>query len=78
MLDGGAQAVIVPHVQNAVEAANVVRCAKFHPVGERSATGGMPIFRYTNVPPKYANKVCNDMTTVICMIESQKAVDVVE
>ncbi|ORY28189.1 Pyruvate/Phosphoenolpyruvate kinase-like domain-containing protein [Naematelia encephala] len=77
-LDGGAQAVIVPHVQNAAEAENVVRCAKFAPIGERSATGGMPILRYANIPAKYGNQVCNEGTTVICMVESVRAVEQAE
>ncbi|WWC94416.1 hypothetical protein V866_001258 [Kwoniella sp. B9012] len=77
-LDGGAQAVIVPHVQNAQEAENVVRYARFTPQGERSATGGMPIMRYANVPPKYANIACNENITVICMVESIKAVECVD
>lgn len=41
VLDGDAQAVIVPHVNTAAEAAHVVKCAKFAPIGERSATNGM-------------------------------------
>ncbi|WVW84356.1 hypothetical protein I302_106390 [Kwoniella bestiolae CBS 10118] len=77
-LDGGAQAVIVPHVQNAQEAENVVRYARFAPLGERSATGGMPIMRYANLPPRYANIACNENITVICMVESVKAVECVE
>jgi 2-keto-3-deoxy-L-rhamnonate aldolase RhmA len=77
-LDGGAQAVIVPHINSAEEAARVVRCAKFTPIGERSATSGMPILRYANIPAQHANVVANELTTVICMIETQHAVDHVE
>lgn len=77
-LDGGAQAIIVPHVNSAAEAANVVRYAKFAPIGERSATGTMPMLRYAPVPAKYANTVCNELTTVICMIETVRALDDVE
>ncbi|RSH89692.1 hypothetical protein EHS25_002243 [Saitozyma podzolica] len=77
-LDGGAQAIIVPHVNSAAEAANVVRYAKFAPIGERSATGTMPMLRYAPVPAKYANTVCNELTTVICMIETVRALDDVD
>lgn len=77
-LDGGAQAVIVPHVNSAAEAQNVVRYAKFAPLGERSATGGMPIFRYASVAAKYANQVSNEGTLIICMIETEKALEDVE
>ena len=31
----------------------------------------MPVLRYANVAAKYANVVCNENITVICMIESQ-------
>lgn len=77
-LDGGAQAVIVPHVKNAKEAENVVRYAKFAPLGERSATSGMPLLRYAAVPAKYANPLANEATLVICMIETEGAVELVE
>ncbi|KAL7423534.1 hypothetical protein Q5752_001114 [Cryptotrichosporon argae] len=77
-LDGGAQAIIVPHVNSAVEAANVVRYAKFAPLGERSATGTMPMLRYAPVPAEYANMVCNDLTIVICMIETVRALEDVD
>jgi len=77
-LDGGAQAVIVPHVKNAKEAAKVVQYAKFTPIGERSATSGMPLLRYASIPAREANVIANELTTVICMIETQGAVDDVE
>lgn len=77
-LDGGAQAIIVPHVNSAKEAANVVKYAKFAPIGERSATGTMPMLRYAPVPASYANVVCNELTTVICMIETVRALEDVE
>ena len=77
-LDGGAQAVIVPHVKSAKEAAKVVQYAKFTPIGERSATSGMPLLRYASIPAREANVIANELTTVICMIETQGAVDDVE
>lgn len=77
-LDGGAQAIIVPHVNSADEAENVVKYAKFAPIGERSATGCMPMLRYANIPARIANVVCNELTVVICMIETVRALDDVE
>jgi 2-keto-3-deoxy-L-rhamnonate aldolase RhmA len=70
--------VIVPHINSAEEAQNVVKYAKFSPLGERSATNNMPQFRYENVPYGDANVVSNEMTTVICMIETEKALEIVE
>ncbi|KAK6910689.1 hypothetical protein I203_104721 [Kwoniella mangroviensis CBS 8507] len=77
-LDGGAQAIIVPHVNSAAEAANVVKYARFAPLGERSATGTMPMLRYANVPAKFANPICYDLVTVICMIETVRALEDVD
>jgi 2-keto-3-deoxy-L-rhamnonate aldolase RhmA len=78
VLDGGAQAVIVPHVNTRLEAESVVKCAKFAPIGQRSATNGMPLLRYNTVAYKEANLVANDLTTVICMIETEEALQNVE
>lgn len=78
VLDSGAQAVIVPHVNSAAEARNVVRYAKFSPLGERSATNTMPQFRYENLSYGAANVVSNELTTVICMIESEEALENLE
>ena len=78
VLDSGAQAVIVPHINSVQEAENVVRYAKFAPLGERSATNNMPQFRYANVPYKEANIVSNELTTVVCMIETETALGDVE
>ena len=72
-LDGGAQAIIVPHVNSPEEAAHVVKYARFAPEGERSATSGMPILRYASIPAKHANVVANEETVVICMIETERA-----
>lgn len=77
-LDGGAQVIIVPHVNSPSKAENVVRYAKFALIGERSATGTMPMLRYAPIPAKYANVICNELTTVICMIETVRALDDVE
>lgn len=65
--------MIVPHVNSAAEAEHVVQCARFAPLGERSATLGMPALRYAAVAPRYANQVANEATLVICMIETERA-----
>lgn len=70
--------MIVPHVNSVAEAENVVRYAKFAPIGERSATSGMPLLRYASVPAKYANVVANEATCVIVMIETEKALSIAE
>jgi hypothetical protein len=36
------------------------------------------MLQYAAVPAKYANPVCNELTTVICMIETVRALEDVE
>jgi 4-hydroxy-2-oxoheptanedioate aldolase len=78
VLDAGAQAVIVPHVNCASDARRVVRHAKFAPLGDRSATNNMPQFRYENLSFGAVNIVSNEKTTVICMIESEEGLENLE
>ncbi|OAA65322.1 Pyruvate/Phosphoenolpyruvate kinase [Niveomyces insectorum RCEF 264] len=77
-LDGGAMGVVIPHVNSADEARLAVKYAKFAPIGERSISGGMLQFRLQNTPSAASSYVCNEMTLVICMIETARAVDVVD
>jgi 4-hydroxy-2-oxoheptanedioate aldolase len=78
VLDGGALGVIAPHVRSADEAAAVVRHAKYPPIGERSAGGPLPQYRYRNFPVEEANAAANEATMVVAMIETRGAVDRVE
>ena len=50
MLDGGAQGVIVPHVNNRGEAEAVVRNCRFPPLGQRSVMGLGPALGYRAMP----------------------------
>jgi 4-hydroxy-2-oxoheptanedioate aldolase len=75
MLDGGALGVIAPHVRSVEEARAVVRAAKFPPLGERSAAGGLPHLRYRAFPPAEANQALNDATTVMVQCESAEFLD---
>src|SRR5215472_1720241 len=75
VLDGGALGVIAPHVCSAEEARAVVRAAKFAPLGERSAAGGVPHLRYRSFPPAEANAALNAATMVIVQCESAEFLD---
>ena len=77
-LDGGAQTIFVPHVQNAAEAREIVRFAKYTPVGERSASAYMSIMRYHSARAVYANAVANENTMVAPMIETASALEQAE
>jgi 4-hydroxy-2-oxoheptanedioate aldolase len=67
--------VIAPHVRSADDARAVVRAAKFAPLGERSAAGGLPHLQYRSVPPAEANRALNDATMVIVQCESAEFLD---
>lgn len=78
VLDGGALGVIAPHVNSADEAREVVRNAKFPPLGNRSVTVGLPHLRFTSWEPLAARQALNDATVVITMIETPEALSHVE
>jgi len=78
VLDGGALGVIAPHIGSADEAAEVVKAAKFPPLGERGAAGGLPHLHYRSFPAEEAYAAVNDATMVIVQFESANAVEKAE
>jgi 2-keto-3-deoxy-L-rhamnonate aldolase RhmA len=74
VLDGGAQGVMVPHVQSAAEAAAMVAACRFAPLGHRSAAGTLPALGYAALPQAEINLRLNEETLVIAMIETPDAV----
>jgi len=70
VLEGGALGVIAPHIRSADEARDVVRAAKFAPLGERSNAGGLPHLHYRSFPIAEAYAALNDATMVIVQFES--------
>ena len=78
VLDGGALGVIAPHIRSADDARRVVTAAKFPPLGERSAAGGLPHLHYRSFPASEANPALNDATMIIVMMETLAALEKVE
>ena len=78
VLDGGAMGVIVPHIHTAADARAVVRAAKFPPLGDRSAGGGLPALHYRSFPAAEVNPALNAATLVAVMVETLEALDCVE
>ena len=78
VLDGGALGVIAPGVRSAEEARDVVRAAKYAPLGERGAGGALPHLEYRSFPTAEANAAINDATMVIVQFESAEAVEKAE
>ena len=75
-LDTGFEGLIIPMVNNAQEAANIVRVAKYPPQGERGIGYAAANMYGTTFYESVAS--ANEETTVICQIESKDAVDNVE
>jgi len=75
VLDGGALGVIAPHIRSAAEAREVVRAAKFPPLGERSAAGALPHLHYRSFPAAEANAAMNEATMVVVQFETADAIE---
>lgn len=74
LLDGGAQGIVVPHVDDADEAAAAVRACKYPPLGMRSFFGLQPHFDYARHPAPQAMAAANDELLCIVMLESPRAI----
>jgi 2-keto-3-deoxy-L-rhamnonate aldolase RhmA len=75
VLDGGAQAVIIPHVRTAQDALDAARAAKFFPDGDRSAIGGLAALQYGSYPTIEANMAANEQVMCIIMIETLESLE---
>jgi 2-keto-3-deoxy-L-rhamnonate aldolase RhmA len=73
-LDGGALAVIVPHVGNAADAQAAVRAAKYPPLGTRSVAALGPQTRYRSLPIAEITRLMNGLTMVFAMLETEQGV----
>ncbi|KAF4437199.1 aldolase [Fusarium acutatum] len=74
-LDSGAQAIVVPHVNNVEEAKVCVNAAKYPPLGRRSLTMAQPITQYTtHIPHQLVAQVINDNVMIMPMIETAEGV----
>jgi 4-hydroxy-2-oxoheptanedioate aldolase len=75
MLEAGAQGIMYPRCDDAAEAEEVVRWAKFAPRGQRGFDGGNPDMPYCSMPiPRYVQEA-NEQTLIIIQLESPSAVD---
>jgi 2-keto-3-deoxy-L-rhamnonate aldolase RhmA len=74
VLDGGAQGIIVPHVNTADEAQAVVACTRFSPQGKRSVMGSGPAVAYRALPLAEINALLNAQTLLIAMLETPMAI----
>jgi len=70
LLEAGAAGIMYPRCDNAAEAAEVVRWAKFAPLGERGADGGNADARYGTMPLADYVRAANEETLLIVQLES--------
>jgi 4-hydroxy-2-oxoheptanedioate aldolase len=73
VLEGGALGIIAPHVHSAEAAKEVVRAAKFPPLGERSNASGLPHLQFRSSPVAEAYAALNAATMIIVQFESAAA-----
>lgn len=78
MLEAGAHGIMYPRCDDADEAAEVVRWAKFAPLGQRGFDSGNADNPYCFQPPAQYIQQANQETFVIMQIESPGALEHVE
>lgn len=73
LLDGGAQGIVVPHVDTPEEARAVATACKYPPLGRRSFFGLQPAFGYQRTPVQDAMALANPQVLSVVMLESPEA-----
>jgi 4-hydroxy-2-oxoheptanedioate aldolase len=73
-LDGGALGIVMPHVDTADEARDIVDHLKYPPIGHRSVAGAQPQFDYRTMKVAELTAAVNAASLTIVMIETPKAV----
>ena len=73
-LDGGALGIVMPHVDTAEEAAELVDRLKYPPQGHRSSGGAFPQFDFRSVPAGEATAALNKGNLVVAMLETPQAI----
>lgn len=78
LLDNGVMGIVFPDINTADEARRAVNRAKFPPIGRRSVSGSYTMFDFRAMSTGDAVNTLNENTLVVCMIETQEALDNVE
>ena len=73
-LDNGALGIVMPHVDTAAEAREVVEKLKYPPVGHRSMGGSGPHYGLRNVSVGEAAKALNAANLTVVMLETPTAI----
>ncbi|ETN39804.1 uncharacterized protein HMPREF1541_06030 [Cyphellophora europaea CBS 101466] len=78
VLDAGAAAVVIPHCETVEQVQEIVKDAKYAPLGRRGCAGNQPILNFQAVPTLLQNDLLNRETMVIPMIETPGAVELAD
>jgi 4-hydroxy-2-oxoheptanedioate aldolase len=78
MLEAGAHGILYPRCDSAEEAREVVRWAKFAPLGTRGFDGGNPDMPYCQMDMAQYLKKSNDETWIVIQIEDPQALEQVD
>lgn len=78
ILDAGAAAVVIPHCETVQQVREIVKDAKYAPLGRRGCTNNQPLLNFQAVPTALQNQLLNTETMVIPMIETPGAVELAE
>lgn len=74
-LDAGALGLMVPHVETAADAREIVRCAKYPPVGERGFGLRSAVTDYSGASVPEAIAWSNTETMLMAQVESSRCLD---
>jgi 4-hydroxy-2-oxoheptanedioate aldolase len=74
LLEAGASGIMYPRCETAAEAAEVVRWAKFAPLGERGVDGGNADMPYCSMALKDYVRAANEETLIVVQLESPAAI----
>jgi 2-keto-3-deoxy-L-rhamnonate aldolase RhmA len=75
ILDAGAAAVVIPHCETLAEVQDIIKDAKYAPIGRRGCSNNQVILNFQHVPTLQQNDLLNRHTMIIPMIETPDAVD---
>ena len=74
-LDGGALGIVVPHVDDAIVAEQMVTSCRYPPIGRRSMTSALSQVNFASHPIGKLSEAINAATLLILMIETPKALE---
>jgi 4-hydroxy-2-oxoheptanedioate aldolase len=75
LLEAGAQGIMYPRCDDADEARELVKWAKFAPLGKRGFDGGNPDMPYCTMSMAEYIKSANEQTFIVVQIEESEALD---